>query len=135
MNLFQLGEFKLASGAVTNWKVECDALTKEDWDAIALMLYEVVEPYDLVVGVPRGGLPLSEAMKKYAKAFSTNVSSPTKILIVDDVYTTGVSMGVFLLKCQERFIDAEFQGAVAFARSAPPDWIVPLWGLYPRVHY
>jgi len=35
MNLFQFGDFSLHSGSKSKWKIECDALTDEDVEALA----------------------------------------------------------------------------------------------------
>lgn len=85
--LFQRGNFTLHSGATSHWKIECDALTNEDWNTIALMIVEQAEPllFSRVVGVPRGGLKLANALYLYRWT-----SGPT--LVVDDVLTTGNSI-------------------------------------------
>ena len=134
MTLFELGEFKLANGGLTNWKVECDALTEGDWRGLALMTYEVVDPFDLVFGVPTGGYPYERAMRRYART-DRESDDQLDVLIVDDVFTTGGTITSFREHLESQYKNISVQGAVAFARSAPPEWIVPLWGLYPRVHY
>lgn len=119
--LFQIGDFTLASGQKSSWKIECDALTKDDWAALALMLVErLPEPFSLVLGVPRGGLPFADALRHYT-------ANEGYVLVVDDVWTTGRSM--------QRYIDADVQRvethrikrAVAFARSPTPPGVVALF--------
>jgi orotate phosphoribosyltransferase len=108
MNLFQTGVFKLSSGRRSPWKIECDALTREDWDTLALLISLRVN-FGEVEGVPRGGLPLAQALQKYCSPHS-----PT-LLIVDDVCSTGESL--------ERHRNGrKAKGFVVFARSTPPSW-------------
>jgi hypothetical protein len=85
MNLFQLGKFTSHAGNELDWKIECDALTNEDWDCLAKMISEKTE-FGSVYGIPRGGTKLANALEKY--------KTPNSIihLVVDDVYTTGKSM-------------------------------------------
>jgi orotate phosphoribosyltransferase len=100
MNLFQTGDFKLHSGQESKWKIECDALTREDWDTLALMIAERSRPFFIALGVPRGGLPLSSALAKYADPEALG-----SILIVDDVWTTGGSMNAYIEKMRrDKFI-------------------------------
>lgn len=124
MNLFQLGDFTLASGAKAKWKLECDALNEDDWKALAQMVSQMVGPFYSVEGVPRGGLKLAEHLKPFGSAIASHH------LIVDDVLTTGGSM----LKLKEQYTnrDAEggfigysqpLKGAVVFARGQCPYWI------------
>lgn len=87
MNLFRSGEFPLHSGGESNWKIECDALTPEDWGTLAQMMAEKVGRFRNVYGIPEGGLALAEALAPMA---TTDWRDP--FLIVDDVYTTGASM-------------------------------------------
>jgi len=44
MNLFQLGKITLNSGKKSFFKIECDALTEEDWDCLAEIAMEEVIP-------------------------------------------------------------------------------------------
>lgn len=89
-------EVTLASGRTSEFKIECDALTPEDIDAAAWLMaklaQERVYSWHKVVGVPRGGVPLAEAIDRL---FVTNPKS-RRLLVVDDVWTTGYSMGKFI---------------------------------------
>ena len=114
MSLFGTGHFKLASGRESFFKIDCDALTDEDWEAIALMASKILPPFGVVEGVPRGGLKLAEAMKRY-------LSTSGPVLICDDVWTTGGSM--------EKMRDGrEAIGLVAFARGPIKPWIYAVFG-------
>ena len=83
MSLFQLGDFKLASGEKSNFKIECDVLSDDDWEALAAMAAELLPTFLDVVGVPRGGLKFAAALRHYAKA------GDHPVLIADDVWTSG----------------------------------------------
>ena len=78
MTLFQKIDFISHAGLPLTWKIECDALTKDDWDGIARMIMDYeTRPFGSVEGIPRGGIPLAEALKPYA------TEGPP--MIVDDV--------------------------------------------------
>ena len=114
MNLFKAGMFKLHSGSTTDFKIDCDALTDEDLEAVAQVLARMLPPFGRVEGVPRGGLRLAEAMSHWAGG------PPDRLVIVDDVLTTGKSM-----EKQKR--GREAYGAVIFARGPCPPWVLPLF--------
>lgn len=82
--LFKHGTFTSHSGLTLPDKIDCDALTEEDWDAVARW-FAARLTFSKVIGIPAGGLPLAKALEAY-KADSGPV------LIVDDVLTTGRSM-------------------------------------------
>ena len=119
--LFQTGDFTLHSGAGSNWKIDCDALTDEDWKTLAVMIVERCGPFSRVVGVPRGGMALAEAMGPY-------VSERGPCLVVDDVLTTGKSI---LEKMAEQQRNVRM-GWVVFARGPCPTGVKALfqmgWG-------
>ncbi len=132
--LFQRGEFTLHSGAKSRWRINCDALTDEDWATLAFMLSEVLPPFGEVRGIATGGTKLALAMVPYL----TPVTAPfgqhdLPPLIVDDVYTTGGSFITALREVQ----DEEWQrpwphpfGAVVFARCPAKrilPWVTPLF--------
>lgn len=102
MNLFQIGDFKSHAGLDLHWKIECDALTDEDWNCLAKMISERTE-FGSVYGIPRGGVKLANALEKYRTP-----RSPIR-LVVDDVWTTGKSM-------METMNPGDF-GFVVFARQ------------------
>jgi len=113
--MFQIGEFKLHSGNVSRWKIECDDLTDGDIEAVALMLSERLPKFRRgVIGVPLGGFRLAAAMDQYG---SDDPGLP--VLIVDDVLTTGRSM-------EECHLNGAI-GAVIFARGKCPNWVYPLF--------
>lgn len=125
MNLFQAGDFTLASGRQSKFKLECDALGPADWAGITAALLEILPPFRQVIGVPRGGLMLADCLRP----FGTDDSNV--FLIADDVWTTGGSM--MRTAAQVRQISdedwggkLEIVGTVAFARGAFPDWVIPL---------
>ena len=117
LNLFQLGDFTLHSGDKSFFKIDCDALTDDDWATLARMIYENVTKFRKVIGIPNGGQKLAEALKPYR---FPNPENP--ILIVDDVLTTGNSMEDMKSKLGENCI-----GAVVFTRNKCPGWITPLF--------
>ena len=84
MNLFQKVDFISHAGLPLSWKIECDALTEDDWKGLARMIMDhETRSFGSVEGIPRGGIPLANALSEYA------TEGPP--MIVDDVYTTGKS--------------------------------------------
>lgn len=125
--LFVTGDFTLASGAKSSWKIECDALTVLDWDGLAQMALTVLRPFGNVVGVPRGGIPFANALRPFATS--------GHLLIVDDVWTTGGSMRrhreTIMRYCHDVGSPTtsveEAIGLVAFARNRPEPWVTALF--------
>lgn len=111
MGLFVFERFISASGQELDWKIECDALTDDDWEAIAAKVGPKFS-FDRVEGVPRGGLRFAEALEPYAIGFG--------LLIVDDVLTTGGSMTI---QRNGRAAD----GLVLFSRGPLLGWIKPIF--------
>lgn len=92
MKLFQDGDFKSHAGLPLKWKLECDAITDDEWRCLAKMVMDYQERlFYKAVGIPRGGLKFAEAMNEYA---SGNEEDP--IMICDDVFTTGASFKEFI---------------------------------------
>jgi orotate phosphoribosyltransferase len=122
MNLFQVGDFTLASEQKSTWKIECDALTEDDWDALAVMLVErLPRSFSGVTGVPRGGEPFARALKRFAIKDIDRGPENTCLLVVDDVWTTGKSMRRFMDSLDIFYTPMR---AVVFARNpVPPDVI------------
>jgi hypothetical protein len=117
MNLFQLGLIKLSSGKPSLFKIECDALTPEDWACLAYLGSSLVPKFGEVVGVPNGGLAFAEAMSH----FSRRSRWPRPRLVVDDVYTTGGSI--------RKIMREGDLALVAFARKPLPPDIRAIWTL------
>jgi orotate phosphoribosyltransferase len=114
MNLFIREDFISHAGLPLTWKVECDALSDGDYEALAKIVSEKIKFKD-VVGIPRGGIPFENALKQYA---SNDENDP--LLICDDVYTTGTSM-------REVYQEGAI-GIVVFARNEiTDDWIKAIW--------
>ena len=102
MNLFQLGKFMLHSGDQSAFKIECDALTDTDLEALAFLIAERVGAFGAVEGVPEGGLRLAAALRLFV--------TEGPLLIVDDVYFSGASM-------EEHRAGRKADGYVIFARK------------------
>lgn len=111
MALFNRGKFKLHSGSVSDFKIDCDFLTKQEVAALAHEVHKRVPVFGRVEGVPTGGLRLAAALEKYATG-----KAEDPLLIVDDVLTSGASM-------EEHRAGREAMGVVLFARK----WPMPLW--------
>lgn len=125
MNLFQKVDFTSHSGKQLDFKIECDALTDEDWKCIAHLISKRFE-FCKVFGIPKGGMKLAGILGRfYRKKFST------RWLIVDDVLTTGNSMNEKREELMKGVGLNAFpvQGIVLFARGKCPDWIIPIFTL------
>ena len=71
--LFQDGDFTSHAGLPLAWKIECDAITDDEWRCLAKMVMDhQTRPFYKAVGIPRGGLKFAEAMNEYASGNDTN---------------------------------------------------------------
>lgn len=111
--LFELGGFTLPSGKTTDFKIECDVLTEDDWKALALLATKVLPPFGRVEGVPRGGLAFASALGRYV------TPNQYGTLIADDVWVSGLSM-------ERHRAGREAVGIVAFARAPVAPWVTSL---------
>jgi len=115
MDLFQTGKFTSHAGLQLNWKIECDAISDDEWNCFASMIMEYEKrPFSKVVGIPRGGKKLEDALTPYA----TGGNHP--ILIVDDVWTTGTSFKEFtsIQLIEDDIKNYTWFGWCIFARTA-----------------
>jgi orotate phosphoribosyltransferase len=120
-NLFQYGEFILHSGDESHLKIDCDALSDKDINTIALIISEKLE-FSAVVGIPKGGMRLAQALTKYVK-------NTGAVLIVDDVLTTGNSMTKKYDEIKSSYKDKNIVGVVIFARGKCPYWVIPIFSV------
>ena len=104
---------------ISNFKIDCDALTSDDIEAIAFLISKRFR-FSHVVGVPTGGDRLASALIKY-RDFNSD-----QCLLVDDVLTTGKSME----KAKTLVDGLNVQGVVIFARAKCPVWVTPLFQLW-----
>ena len=111
--LFRRGDFTLHSGGRSNFRIDCDALTDNDWETLAVLIASKVT-FGVVIGVPTGGFMLAQKLAPY-------ITKGGGTLIVDDVLTTGISME----EMRKNYPGAI--GIVVFARGKCPDWITPLF--------
>jgi orotate phosphoribosyltransferase len=125
-HLFNTGEYTLHSGGKSDFIIDCQALTAEDWLALARMAQGVILfPYREVIGIPQGGLPFADALRLHA---STEPGVKT-VLIADDVLTTGTSMEEerALLMKERGLAPHDVLGVVFCARGPWPEWVTPLF--------
>ena len=116
MTLFKNEPIISHAGLSLLFKIECDALTDEDIETLASIISRA-HKFKEVHGIPRGGIRLANALQKY-------LSEEGKVLIVDDLFTTGKSMEGAKSK-----IGGDPLGVVIFARGACPQWIFPIFQL------
>jgi orotate phosphoribosyltransferase len=131
MGFLQLYDFVMHSGQPSYFKIECDCLDTKDIETIAKLIVNqvlVLEPFGMVYGIPIGGLRIANALDKYCTHDSN------KLLIVDDVLTTGNSMTEAKQKWLKKGIeDKNIMGAVIFARGKikpKENWVKPLFQLW-----
>lgn len=117
MNLFESQPFTLPSGKVTHFKIECDALALGDWMALARLASRFIPAFSEVEGVPRGGVAFAKAMEPYR-------STEGGLLIVDDVWVSGMSM-------ERHRAGRKAHGLVAFARGYTYPWVSSLFRMNP----
>jgi len=99
MDLFQKQKFTSHAGIPMEWKIEMDAISDKEWDCLASMIMDYQkEPFSKVVGIPRGGIKLQNALHKYAEREPKH-----PWLVVDDVYTTGTSFREFCITNETMF--------------------------------
>lgn len=79
--------FRLHSGETSEFRIDCDILSDEEIEVLARMVVRLVPPFTHVEGIPRGGLRLAAALRRYCYSRRDVVW-----LIVDDVVTTGASL-------------------------------------------
>lgn len=123
-DLFQIGDFTLASGAKSRWKIECDALSPHDWAGLAAMAMQFLPAFGRVAGVPRGGLPFADALRRHATP-----GSPL-VLVAEDVCTTGGSISRYaqiVLNETPGLVAGRILGVCVFARDRYPHWVTPLF--------
>ena len=133
MNLFQLGKFALRSGPST-WKIECDALTDDDWDCLAPLTAENAKTFTHVYAADpksKNAIKFAAALKPYA-----SVGGPRCALVCDDVLTSGTTMS----NAREDLMlkgswPNQIIGVVAFDRSRGkcPAWVLPLFVFTPYI--
>ena len=153
MDLFQKVDFKSSAGLDLTWKIECDAISDDEWECIATMIMERAKPFRSAIGVPTGGIKLAEMLNEYGTG-----SYLDPVCIVDDVLTTGKSMEEYKVRAikdeEERIsICKTFTGVkrtraeqdiitngskvdpvgwVVFARNHPAEWISSLFYMAPN---
>ena len=118
MNLFLKEDWIMHSGDKSDFKIECDVLTAEDLETLAHLISSKFK-FFRVVGIPRGGTRLAEKLRNYV------IEGEDKLLIVDDVLTTGASMEQAKHIHHPELMD-RIVGVVVFARGKCPDWIHPI---------
>jgi orotate phosphoribosyltransferase len=123
MSLFNFGKFTLKSGARSNFKIDCDALTDKDIDNFAKYIVRVIldgVPVGHIVSIPTGGNRLALAIEQQIKFYEDGYT-----LIIDDVCTTGGSF----IKTREDLLDkySKFFGICLFARGKTPTWVFPIF--------
>jgi hypothetical protein len=127
MGIFQYAEegIELHSGGKSQFKIECDALDDGDLEFFAwITATYLVADFSEVHGIPRGGIRFAKALEKYK-------GKEGAILIVDDVYTTGMSIREFTRNfLVNHFASPPMRFVVMFARNKTPEWIIPIFKMW-----
>ena len=136
-NLFVRKDWIMHSGGLAHYKIECDALTEDDYATLAFIVCEKLQRYTRplsgchnsgikrVIGIPRGGILFAEAIEREIQERG-GYDANGIVVIVDDVLTTGRSMEEARAACG----DSAPCGVVIFARGRCPDWIKPIFEMH-----
>jgi hypothetical protein len=126
IKLFQDGDFTSHAGLPLAWKIECDAISSDEWRCLAKMIMEYqISPFNKAVGIPRGGVALGNALNEYA---TNNPKDP--ILIADDVYTTGTSFDEYYRK---HYSNEFVYKWCIFARTIPTNGVKALFTMPSKI--
>jgi len=111
--MFDQKSFVSHAGISLDWKIECDDLTDEDLATLAKLVANKVTFSD-VHGIPSGGIRFANALRSYV-----SITGPR--LLVDDVFSTGMSM-------REEYQRGDI-GVVIFSRGIVelPTWITAIF--------
>lgn len=122
MSLFSKQNVVLNSGKSSDFKIECDHLTDDDWECLAYLISKKIK-FGTVISVPSGGDKLFRNLLQYCSDDSDIV------LICDDVLTTGGSMErIRNSVINENNIEkSNIKGVVIFERGDSHEWITPLF--------
>lgn len=124
--MIEFGWFSTHSKFQLPWKINCDDLTDKDWRELAKLIAGKFS-FNLVFGVPSGGLKLAKALMPHVAHPLTSMDRTYPKLIVDDVLTTGNSMNEWRDKFCYKYETPV--GVVVFARGPCPDWIWPIFSV------
>jgi hypothetical protein len=125
INLFQWGKFTSHAGLELNWKIECDAISKEEWKCLARIIREKeTKNWCRAEGIPRGGIPLAQELDK----FSTR-SNSDPVLICDDIWTTGTSFNDYIQEHYPNWLQAQGIKWVIFSRGMTHDGVKSLFSM------
>lgn len=138
MNLFSWyeEEKELAGDKKSHFKIDADALTPRDLWSLARATIPFIPPFDEVVGVPRGGLKLAMQFAEF------RTEDAEKLLIVDDVWTTGGTVKRFYERLtglypsgNEASEDVNFHVVVLFSRQTDPlpEWVTAIFHWGPKI--
>jgi orotate phosphoribosyltransferase len=125
--LFECGDFTLASGKKSDFKIHIEGLGNVNVEALAEKIAKSFQ-FRLAVGVPKGG-------SYFAHCLNMRATKGAKVvLLVDDVYTTGGSI-CDLRQTLHFSKDVDVYGVVIFARNAVNEengkWIRALFTCHP----
>ena len=110
MDLFQDVDIIGHAGGKLTWKIECDALSTDEWRVLAnLILHYEKRPFRVAIGIPTGATELGNILNQYATGETQHT-----VLVVDDVYTTGTSFREFK---EANYKDEHIIQWVCFARK------------------
>jgi hypothetical protein len=117
MSLFNKPKGILNSPNITDFTIECDALTDEDYKCLAQIIGRKLQ-FKKVVAASGGGLKLEKALEKCCVEDDTYAT-----LICGDVLTTGETMN----NMKENLNDPNVIGVVIFAVGKCPEWVMPIF--------
>lgn len=141
MSIFQHGLFTLHSGDHSFWRIDLDELTNTEVGILAALISERVKPFHRVVAPSSHYGSVVPRLRNLLVSYQEDPRNKDvwRILVIDDVLTTGHSMEMAARKAREetptdlkgllqgRTVDVV--GAVIFARGQCPDWITPVFQL------